>query len=56
MLGLGAERLVEIGPGKVLAGLAKRAARGTPAISVQGPEDVVGLIGAGQPDGSRRFI
>lgn len=55
MLGLGAERLVEIGPGKVLAGLAKRAARGTPAISVQGPEDVVGLIAAGQPDGSRRF-
>lgn len=56
MLGLGAERLVEIGPGKVLAGLAKRAARGTPAISVQGPEDIVGLIAAGQPDASRRVI
>jgi len=43
MLGLGATRLVEIGPGKVLAGLAKRAAKGTPAISVQGPSDMVGF-------------
>jgi len=43
MLGLGSKRLVEIGPGKVLAGLAKRAARGTPAISVQGSADIVGF-------------
>ncbi len=47
MLELGAARLVEIGPGKVLAGLAKRAARGTPAISVQGPEDIAGFTAAG---------
>lgn len=41
MLNVGATRLVEIGPGKVLAGLAKRAARGTPAVAIQGPADIV---------------
>ncbi len=47
MLGLGAARLVEIGPGKVLTGLAKRAARGTPAVSVQESADVAEFTAAG---------
>ena len=40
MLDNGATRLVEVGPGKVLTGLAKRAARGTPATAIQGPTDI----------------
>lgn len=32
--------LVEVGPGGVLAGLAKRTLRGTPVLSVAGPDDV----------------
>jgi len=40
MAGLGVERFVEIGPGKVLAGLIKRIAKGVAAQSV---EDVAGL-------------
>jgi [acyl-carrier-protein] S-malonyltransferase len=44
MLDQGAERLVEVGPGKVLTGLAKRAAKGTPALAIQGPDDVTSYI------------
>ncbi|NKB89840.1 MAG: ACP S-malonyltransferase [Acidobacteria bacterium] len=44
MLGHGTEQLVEIGPGRVLTGLAKRAAKGTPALAVQGPDDVASYI------------
>ncbi len=40
MLASGAEQLVEVGPGKVLVGLAKRGARGVPAASLQTAEDI----------------
>jgi [acyl-carrier-protein] S-malonyltransferase len=40
MVGLGVERFIEIGPGKVLAGLIKRIAKGAAAQSV---EDLAGL-------------
>jgi [acyl-carrier-protein] S-malonyltransferase len=40
MLSSGARELVEIGPGKVLAGLAKRGAKGVPTTSLQTAEDI----------------
>ena len=41
---LGASQVVELGPGGVLSGLARRTLTGTPAIAVQKPEDVDELV------------
>jgi [acyl-carrier-protein] S-malonyltransferase len=41
---LGASHMVEVGPGGVLTGLARRALPGTPALAVQRPEDVDELL------------
>ena len=46
MVELGATRLVEVGPGGVLAGLAKRTVPDVPVKSVSAPEDVGRLEGA----------
>ncbi|MSR23296.1 MAG: [acyl-carrier-protein] S-malonyltransferase [Gemmatimonadetes bacterium] len=43
MVGAGADRFLEIGPGEVLAGLNRRNARGVPTLSVGEPEDVDAL-------------
>jgi [acyl-carrier-protein] S-malonyltransferase len=37
----GVDRLVEVGSGKILTGLAKRIAKNATAISIGSPEDVV---------------
>jgi [acyl-carrier-protein] S-malonyltransferase len=42
--GLGASHVVELGPGGVLSGLARRTLPGTPALGVQRPEDVDELL------------
>jgi [acyl-carrier-protein] S-malonyltransferase len=39
MVGLGAERFVELGPGSVLCGLNRRNARGLPCVSLGSPTD-----------------
>ena len=41
LVGHGVDRLVEVGSGKVLTGLAKRIAKETPAMSVGTPEDIL---------------
>lgn len=41
---LGVDLLVEVGPGRVLAGLAKRTVPDIPFISVSTPDDVAGLV------------
>jgi [acyl-carrier-protein] S-malonyltransferase len=46
VLEAGATEVVEIGPGKVLSGLAKRAARGTPATALQGSDDINAYLAA----------
>nr|WP_298038349.1 ACP S-malonyltransferase [uncultured Desulfuromonas sp.] len=46
MLGLGVERFVEIGPGRVLAGLIKRIAKGTAVQNLQDVKDLNALQGA----------
>ena len=43
MLDLGVDRFLELGPGKVLSGLNRRNARGTPSGSVGEPEDLSNL-------------
>lgn len=45
MVGLGVDRFIEIGPGKVLAGLVKRLAKGSTVQNVQDPADLSGLAG-----------
>lgn len=40
MVGLGAERFVELGPGSVLCGLNRRNARGLPCVSLGSPTDL----------------
>ena len=40
----GVQAFVEIGPGNVLSGLAKRCVKGTKTLSVSKPEDVPGLL------------
>lgn len=45
MVGLGVERYVEVGPGKVLAGLVKRMAKGSTIQNVQNVADVKALVG-----------
>jgi [acyl-carrier-protein] S-malonyltransferase len=40
---LGIDRVVELGPGGVLAGLAKRCLPGTPVLSVSTPDDLEAL-------------
>ena len=42
----GAEILIEVGPGKVLSGLAKRIAEGVPVFSVEDPDGVRAVLGA----------
>jgi len=44
--GLGATRLVEVGPGGVLTGLARRSLPGAAAVAVATPDDLVGLVDA----------
>jgi [acyl-carrier-protein] S-malonyltransferase len=44
MLDLGVDHFIEIGPGKVLAGLMKRAAKGAVIRNVQNPDDVRALV------------
>jgi [acyl-carrier-protein] S-malonyltransferase len=39
---LGADSLIEVGPGNVLAGLARRTLRGVPVRNVARPDDVAG--------------
>jgi [acyl-carrier-protein] S-malonyltransferase len=45
MLGLGVDRYIEIGPGKVLAGLVKRMAKGSILQNVQDAADISALAG-----------
>ncbi len=45
-VGMGAERFVEVGPGKVLSGLVRRVDRGLPAGQVGEPADVAALAAA----------
>jgi [acyl-carrier-protein] S-malonyltransferase len=45
MLGLGVDRYIEIGPGKVLAGLVKRMAKGSALQNVQDAADISALAG-----------
>lgn len=42
---LGVERLVEVGAGKVLTGLAKRIDRDLETVAIQGPEDIISFAG-----------
>jgi [acyl-carrier-protein] S-malonyltransferase len=42
----GVDRLVEVGAGKVLTGLARRIAKGATAIAVEKPDDVVAFRAA----------
>lgn len=44
LAGLGAEQLIELGPGGVLSGLARRTLTSTPALAVQRPEDLDELV------------
>ena len=46
MKGLGVERLVEAGSGKVLAGLVKRIDKDISAVSLQTPEDIDAFLSA----------
>lgn len=46
MVEAGADRFLELGPGKVLCGLNRRNAKGTPCASVGEPEDLASLEGA----------
>ena len=45
MVNLGAERYIEIGPGKVLSGLVKRMAKGSTIQNVQNVADISALAG-----------
>lgn len=40
----GVDLLVEVGPGRILAGCAKRTIRGTPCLAVEGPDDVAAVL------------
>lgn len=46
MKGLGVERLIEVGSGKVLAGLTKRIDKDVSALSLQTPEDIDAFLSA----------
>ncbi len=46
MKGLGVERLIEAGAGKVLAGLTKRIDKDIAALSLQTPEDIDAFLSA----------
>jgi len=46
LAGLGATRLVEVGPGGVLTGLARRSLPDAAAVAVATPDDLVGLVDA----------
>ena len=45
----GVTRFIEVGAGKVLAGLVKRIAEGATAISVGTPADIAAFVAANRP-------
>lgn len=47
MVGMGAQRFVELGPGSVLAGLNRRNAKGLPCLSIGEPADLENVEGFG---------
>jgi [acyl-carrier-protein] S-malonyltransferase len=54
LAGLGVDRWVEIGPGRVLAGLVRKIVRGAECASVERPEEIDGAFGSAAADAGQR--